>query len=144
MIKNITLILFLFFVSSNSFSQEKQKTYAQKIAAARISFLTDQLSLTSEQAEKFWPVYNKGKNEMYSFNKERNTLQKKIDFKTVSEVEAKKLVLKIDSFENSFHKRKQQLNQDLTTVLSYKQILKLKDAEVNFKKKLLERIKKTK
>ncbi|NJB83813.1 hypothetical protein [Wenyingzhuangia aestuarii] len=139
--KNVTLI-FLLFLSLSFYGQNKGKTYAQKIAAARISFLTDQLSLTSKQAEKFWPIYNKGKSEFYAINKEKNTLQKNVNLKTITDQEAKDLVNKLNNLELAAAERKQKLNDDLTVVLSYKQILKLRDAEVNFKKKLLERIKK--
>lgn len=36
----------------------------QQLEAIQIAFLTRELSLTSQEAEKFWPVYNKYQDEM--------------------------------------------------------------------------------
>ena len=46
-----------------AFAQEDELPAAQdpkvrdKIQAARVAYITDQLALTPEEAEKFWPIY---------------------------------------------------------------------------------------
>ena len=57
------LLIFILSISIVGFSQEhnkerKFKQSREKIEAAKIGYLTNKLDLTSEQAQKFWPVYN--------------------------------------------------------------------------------------
>lgn len=59
------LFLFLMFTSSASmvFAQ-KGNDRGDKVQALKIAFLTQKLQLTSDEAEKFWPVYNQYENEL--------------------------------------------------------------------------------
>ncbi len=58
--KNIYLIFtFLFAFSLSSFSQNGGKLEAYKIA-----YLTNKLSLTPQEAQRFWPIYNQYENEL--------------------------------------------------------------------------------
>ena len=36
---------------------QQEPKVREKIEAARIAYITDQLALTPEEAEKFWPIY---------------------------------------------------------------------------------------
>lgn len=40
-------------------AQEKKKDWNDRWKAEKIAYLTDAMELTSTEAEKFWPVYNK-------------------------------------------------------------------------------------
>lgn len=40
------------------FSQDRDSGWRDRIRSERIAFITEELSLTSKEAEKFWPVYN--------------------------------------------------------------------------------------
>ena len=55
--KIYSLLILLLFTSlgfSQGFRDKKEK-----IKALKIAFISQKLSLTTEQAEKFWPIYNK-------------------------------------------------------------------------------------
>jgi Spy/CpxP family protein refolding chaperone len=55
--KTKILIPILFLVSFVSFSQDfKEKK--EKIKALKVAYITEELNLTSEEAQKFWPIYN--------------------------------------------------------------------------------------
>ena len=45
-------------------AQKKGDYEENKIQALKIAFITQKLSLTSEEAQKFWPVYNKYSSEV--------------------------------------------------------------------------------
>ncbi|MDO6738245.1 hypothetical protein [Wenyingzhuangia sp. 2_MG-2023] len=141
--KNITFIAF-FLIGFCFYAQQKNKTDKNDIRAARISFITEKLSLRPNQAEKFWPVYNTYKNETYALIKAKNELQKNINFNSLSEQQAEQLFRVIIDKEQQIYDRAQEFHQDITKVIDYKQILKLRNAETNFKKKLLEHIQKKK
>ena len=58
--KNIYLIIvFLFTFSLSSMAQDGGKVQAYKIA-----YLTNKLSLTPQEAQRFWPIYNQYENEL--------------------------------------------------------------------------------
>lgn len=42
---------------------------AEKIEALKIAFITQQLNLTPEEAQKFWPIYNTYKEELAALRK---------------------------------------------------------------------------
>ena len=59
--KNLILILILsagsFSMASAQNDNREQKT--EKVQALKIAFITQKLELTSEEAQRFWPVYNR-------------------------------------------------------------------------------------
>ena len=62
MMKKIVFTLLLSCIASIGllYSQEKN----ERIEALKVAYITKQLQLTSQEAEKFWPVYNEYDNEM--------------------------------------------------------------------------------
>ena len=54
----------------------KGKFSKEKIKNLKIAFFTDKLSLTSEEAEKFWPVYKACEKEAYEARKETMKAQR--------------------------------------------------------------------
>ena len=63
--KNFLLIISLFLsfsaakAQNNDFNQK-----AEKVQALKIAFITQKLDLTSDEAQRFWPVYNRYENEI--------------------------------------------------------------------------------
>ncbi len=65
----ITCILFSFsFVKA----QDDEGKRADKIQALKIAFITEKLSLTSDEAQRFWPLYSQYESEMKSLNRDKN------------------------------------------------------------------------
>ena len=61
--KAVFKIIFLSVMAISAFAQDEDLPQPQdqkvrdKIEAARIAYITDQLQLTPGEAEKFWPIY---------------------------------------------------------------------------------------
>jgi hypothetical protein len=61
--KAVFKIIFLSLIAMSAFAQDEELPQPQdqkvreKIEAARIAYITDQLQLTPGEAEKFWPIY---------------------------------------------------------------------------------------
>ena len=63
----ITLLLTVFSgigtASAQNNNNAKKKDWQDRIKAEKIAFLTDAMDLTSAEAEKFWPIYNRAEAE---------------------------------------------------------------------------------
>ncbi len=55
--KQIFTLLLLFFLLLGS-SRAQQPRAGERVEALKIAYLTKKLNLTTEEAQKFWPVYN--------------------------------------------------------------------------------------
>jgi hypothetical protein len=57
--KRVAYLLVLLGMSMIGFAQgDQQQTPGKKLQALKVAYVTKQLNLTSEEAEKFWPVYH--------------------------------------------------------------------------------------
>ena len=58
--KRLLLILMVLILAAPAMeAQDKKKDWNDRWKAEKIAFLTDAMELTSAEAEKFWPVYNR-------------------------------------------------------------------------------------
>ncbi|MDT0556802.1 sensor of ECF-type sigma factor [Patiriisocius hiemis] len=140
--KNFILLLLLI-CSASIVAQGGDRD--EKIKAFKTAYFTEALSLTTAEAEKFWPIYNKYDDSMDALrSKERAEVWSyfKRGLDEVSEEKANTLIDKIVFYDSEELKYKQQLYQDLKKVISSRKILKLRKAEHDFKRRLLEEYKK--
>jgi hypothetical protein len=112
----------------------------KKIEAARIGLISERLGLTTEQAEKFWPLYNEYTEKMKEYRRELNNARQGIDLNTATEDEKRNLIdmgLKLKEMELKVEK---DYSDRLLRVISSQQLLGLKKAEDDFREMLLQRI----
>jgi len=141
--------------ATSSYSQIGNKIDVDRVKSHKIAFITDQLNLTAKEAEVFWPIYNAHEKLMSQYrrdeinamkmvvkNPERPYLSKK-NFDNISEDEAKKIYRIVTDLRNKTHQEKQNYMSKLTTILSYKKILKLQASEREFRKELFRKLKQT-
>ncbi len=64
------LLLTLFLLNISYFCYAQADKRKNNIEAIQIAYLTRELSLSSEEAQKFWPVYNEYRDELVSVRKE--------------------------------------------------------------------------
>lgn len=137
----LPLLLALFTLISAFSVKAQPGSKKEKIEALRIAFITQQLDLSSAEAQLFWPVYNEYLDKMdaarKSFRQQYNK-QTDYDFKTDKEAEAylnAEISLKqkeAEYFREYYEKFKK--------VLPVKKVAKLRRAEEDFKKKLIEQL----
>lgn len=136
--KNIFILLLL--ITSIASAQR-----GEKIKAYKTAFITESLDLTSAEAEKFWPVYNAHEEKLKTLRrKERKEIFEIIkgDFNSLSEAEANTLLDKAIALKEQEFIYHKELVQNLKGIIPAKKILKLKKTEEEFKRTLLERMKK--
>ncbi|MDC1363188.1 hypothetical protein N8229_04000 [Flavobacteriaceae bacterium] len=135
--KKLMIILFLATLGMNA-----QDRKFEEIKAHKTAFITKQVNLTSTQAEKFWPIYNKHEQEVMALRKTQlegfKTLRNK-NVDDLSEAKAKAMLLKHGQVKAQLTKKMVQLISLLEGVITPQQTIKLLMAEEGFKKRLLKR-----
>jgi Spy/CpxP family protein refolding chaperone len=135
--KKLIIILFLATLGMNA-----QDRKFEEIKAHKTAFITEQVNLTSTQAEKFWPIYNKHEQEVMALRKTQlegfKTLRNK-NVDDLSEAKAKAMLLKHGQVKAQLTKKMVQLISLLEGVITPQQTIKLLMAEEGFKKRLLKR-----
>jgi hypothetical protein len=135
------IIIILFFISAGLFAQPDRH---EKIRTLKIAYITQELSLTSSEAEKFWPVYNAHDFKITEIRRsERRDVGSKLrdGIDTLSNEDANALIDRWLQIESETLKLRQELVLDLRKVLPPKKIIRLRKAEEDFKRRLLERYK---
>ena len=67
--KKISLLT-LFLLNINYFCFSQVQNRKNNIEAIQIAYLTRELSLSSDEAQKFWPIYNEYRDELLAVRKE--------------------------------------------------------------------------
>ena len=140
-----TLILSMVCVCFILVSSNAQNGRRDKIKALKVAHITEQLQLSSDEAQKFWPIYNTYEENTYKYRVEKlGSIKRQLkmkDLDNISEAEAKKMLNQISAVEENLYTERKRLMEKLQKVLSAKKILLLKKAEDDFNKKLLYRLK---
>lgn len=137
------IFLTLLFSSSLLFSQNYNEKL-ERVKALRVAYISEKLELTPDEAEKFWPVFNNYDKKQGELNKQKRELMKKLHPKNsadLSENELTKLMQDDEKIETDILNNKKQLAQNLQGVIPTKKILMLRKLEIDFKQKLLDKIK---
>ncbi len=116
----------------------------EKVRALKIAHITEQLDLTEKEAQVFWPIYNANDKTSRKTIQELRRLRRNIkdSSETVSDNEALDLMTRLINLETNLHEQRVDFLKKLRKILPPRKILKLKVAEEDFKRKLLDRFKK--
>lgn len=127
------IILLLMVLSSISYAQrpQEQRYDKEKFEAARVAFITNRLDLKPEQAEKFWPLFNKYNEERESLMRKMSSINKESEG-SISENQAKQLIDQRFSVQSDMLKLDQKFMADITKVISHKQAVALGGANRDF------------
>lgn len=112
----------------------------ERIETLKVWKLTEQLDLTTEKSQKFFPVYNKFQDDRKVLEEERRQifreLNRLVDAENPDEPEIKKVLDKLDAFDDRTRTRRAQFRQELKDILTIKQIGQLYVFEVQFRQQM--------
>lgn len=132
-------ILFVM-LSTVSFAQGNPEK-REKVKALKVAFLTEKLALTSEEAQKFWPIYNTFEEKQFEirYKKLRSLNQQLVDNneEKFTDQMAQQLLNQYENNEEELYQLRKKFNKDLCTVFSPKKVLLLKKYEDDFNRNLL-------
>lgn len=135
------LLIIIFLLSISSFAQSLLEDKKEQIKALKVGFITNELALTSEEASKFWPIYNAYDDKQFEIRHQKMKAYKgrmDADLEKMSEKEASSLLAQMESNEDELYQLRKKFVANLKGVLPAVKIIKLKKAEDDFNRKLLQ------
>ena len=139
------IILPILITTANTFAQgpgdDNEKD--DKIEALKVGFITKELSLTSTEAEKFWPVYNEMDAKMKEIRQNCRKINKELkeSEEKISNDDAKKKLNTLFEYEQKELDLKKEYSEKFIKIIGEKRTLKLLSLEHEFRRVLLERLK---
>ncbi|MBM6499752.1 sensor of ECF-type sigma factor [Flavobacterium macrobrachii] len=138
------IIIIITLTSTFSFAQNGRlmKQKKEQVKSLKVAFITSELDLTADESVKFWPLYNAFDEKQSEIR--RTKMKSYLDrmdsenFDTVSEKEAATLLSQMESSEEELHQLRKKFISNLKSVIPAVKILKLKKAEEDFNRKLLQ------
>ncbi len=111
----------------------------EKIKTLKVAFITERLSLTSDEAQAFWPIYNEHEKNIQRIRRsERFGIQAKLmDMELLTQSEASGLLSQLMELEETKQDLHFSFLEKMSTVISPKKTLLLIKAEEDFKRRLL-------
>jgi hypothetical protein len=132
----IIVVFVMLLLPFSSFAQNK----ADRIEALRADFITKKLQLSANESEKFWPLYNELNDKIKALKRNvRKTFT--IDPEKLSEADAEDLYqvdVRSKVLEAEIYK---QYSEKIKTVIGVKKTIKLRIAEQDFKREVINSIK---
>ena len=136
------LSIFLLLLSITIVAQPRFKQKKEQLKALKIAYITDELQLTSDEASRFWPVYNAFDEKQRELKLEKMRSYMDLfaggEVDKMSDQEAQNFLNQIENTEDEMYQLRKKFISNLKGVLSPIKIIKLKKAEEGFNKKLLE------
>ena len=139
-ISKIGALVIVMLVFASGYSQRRPAQ--ERIKTLKVAFITERLSLTSSEAQAFWPIYNAHEQNLEELKRrERTEIRSRlIDFENLSEKEASDLLQQSLALEKEKHSLNMQFMNKVSQVISAKKAFLLIRAEEDFKKRLLREI----
>lgn len=142
--KTISFITLLF-LSTTGFAQaggKKGGPIRERIRSERVAFITERLALSSDEAQRFWPVYNQFTDQLEELKKQqrenRKTANDKLAVLTDKEVE--RLLQEELNSQQQMVDLQRRYQVELAKVIPVKKIAMLYKAEHDFKITLLRKM----
>ena len=138
---NKLLLILLFLLSIHSFAQSHMEDKKEQIRALKVGFITNELALTTDEATKFWPIYNAYDGKQFEIRHQKMKAFKQrmdADLEKMTEKEASALLAQMENTEDELYQIRKKFVANLKGILPSVKIIKLKKAEDDFNRKLLQ------
>jgi Spy/CpxP family protein refolding chaperone len=146
MLRSLTIFFICLLFNTSGFAQGKGSQsggHRERIEAQKISYITQQLQLSPQEAQLFWPLYNEMQDKRHALNKERKQLMKKIraEESSLSEAQISKLSDQVVDLLVKNAELQRDYHHQFKKVLPPLKVLKLYQSERQFQGMLLHRLK---
>jgi Spy/CpxP family protein refolding chaperone len=139
---SIFLASCIFLQVMNAQGRKDREEQIEKFRSMKIAFYTERLELTTEEAEKFWPLYNEYEKNRHEISRHRHPRPRDMEehIANLSDQEA------LQEIDEMMEARKKEVKlaadflKDMKAVLPPKKILRFYITEVQFREYMLRRI----
>ncbi len=144
--KKHIVVLFLF-TSLAAFAQpegrfEDMEAKREKIEAIKVGFITQELDLSVEEGQAFWPIYNEMSDKEFALRKsQKETLMGLKDFENASDKEVEKAIMELADLNIELEELRKSYLPEFIDAIGAKKTAKLMKAEKEFGRRLMERMK---
>jgi hypothetical protein len=126
-------------IAQDQTENEQDPKTLEKINALRIAYISEKLGLTTDQAEKFWPVYREFSDKRRDLRQELIAARKDLKQGQDPEKDAKLMKLGLDLKQRELDLEKTYSDR-LLKVITAQQILSLRKAEGDFQQMIRDQI----
>ena len=113
------------------------------IKSKKVAFITEQIGLTSQEGQKFWPVYNQLEKERYDLMDKKRNLEESAEDKSVKTDDYyRKLSIEIISLHMKESKMMEEYNNKFLSILPAEKVVKLYGSERKFRSYLMHEMRK--
>ncbi len=138
---SLAIVFMLAFVATSMAQPGQRGEKAQeKMEAFKIAFFTEKLQLTSDEAKVFWPIYNQFENERDALKDKFDLDNQKLELMSDKDVEA--AIIQHIEMEEQMVKLRRDYVRRFMEVLPVRKVAMLQRIDNDFKRALLEEIKK--
>ncbi|WP_163717312.1 hypothetical protein [Mangrovibacterium lignilyticum] len=139
--KKLFVFILLTVFSLGSFAQpqkDKQKDWEQ-YKAKRVSFMTEKMQLTPDEAQKFWPLYNEFDKARWDCHERRRDLEREVKDKydSISDADFKKMNQEIVNLYLKEAQLVKTYNDQFLKVLPVKKVILVGPTENEFRFKMI-------
>jgi hypothetical protein len=110
-----------------------------KIKSLKIAFISQKLALTSVEAEKFWPVYNKYDDKIMALKEAQMKLR--LGKKNSTDEDALNKIEEAEAIESEVMLLKKKMRAELIPIITAEKVVTLERLEHEFHRKILEKLK---
>lgn len=127
------IVLSLLFLSATLTNAQEFAEQKEKLESMKVGFITKELDLTPEEAQKFWPVYNQREAELETIRTQMRQLIKGKKIDEMSDAEVEKMIQEQLTLKQKELDIEKNYNSKFKEVLPIKKVAKLYHAEHKFK-----------
>lgn len=144
--KKHIVALFLF-TSLAAFAQpegrfEDMEAKREKIEAIKVGFITQELDLSVEEGQAFWPIYNEMSDKEFALRKsQKETLMGLKDFENANDKEVENAIMELADLNIELEELRKSYLPEFIDAIGAKKTAKLMKAEKEFGRRLMERMK---
>ena len=139
LVKNSLMLVLIMNLSSTMLLGQKplNAEKREKMQAKKIAFITNKLDLSPEEAEKFWPIYNKENENIHASFSEIKAILTDIRETELTDEEAIAKAKELIDIEEKILQYKEDLIDNLKGVISGNKILLLMKSERDFRRNMM-------
>ena len=113
-----------------------------RVRAQKAAYITQRLNLSIEKSQSFWPIYNEFEDKMFTLKQQRfgDGKRKHQNIEELSDDEIQELLTNRFKHEEEVIRLKREYHDKYLNVLSIREVAMLYEAEHEFRKELIHRL----